>query len=89
MADSCVYLPKNGSKTFIELKKRYGHEKAAHIFNIVSRSKFKEAFKDSIQLDSEGIPTFNSILNNELVRRYLTDSTIIESENKLQPHISY
>ena len=87
MADSCVYLPKNGSKTFIELKKRYGHEKAAHIFNIVSRSKFKEAFKDSIQLDSEGIPTFNSILNNELVRRYLTDSTIIESENKLQPHI--
>lgn len=85
--NSCVYLPKKGRKTFIELKNRYGYEKSAHIYNIVSRERFINEFKDSLEFDKDGMPTFESIMNNKLVRDYLTEETIIDSENKVQPHV--
>ena len=85
--NSCVYLPKKGRKTFIELKNRYGYEKSAHIYNIVSRERFINEFKDSLEFDKDGMPTFESIINNKLVRDYLTEKTIIDSENKVQPHV--
>ena len=61
---SCVYIPKKGRKTFIELKNRYGYEKSAHIYNIVSRERFINEFRDSLKLDKEGIPTFDSIIKS-------------------------
>lgn len=87
MAKSCVYMPKHGKNTFLEMKKRYGYEKSAHIFNIISRKKFINEFKDSLVLDKDGIPTFDSIMKNKLVRDYFTEKTIIEAENKIQPHV--
>ena len=85
--NSCVYLPKKGRKTFIELKIRYGYEKSAHIYNIVSRERFINEFRDSLEFDKDVMPTFESIMNNKLVRDYLTEKTIIDSENKVQPHV--
>lgn len=87
MGNSCVYLPKRGKKTFVELKNRYGYEKSAHIYNIVSRQRFIDEFRDSLVLDEDGIPTFESLMKNALVRGYLTERTIIEAENKRQPHL--
>ena len=84
---SCVYIPKKGRKTFIELKNRYGYEKSAHIYNIVSRERFINEFRDSLKFDEDGVPTFDSIINNKLVREYLTEKEIIDSENKVQPHV--
>ena len=84
---SCVYIPKKGRKTFIELKNRYGYEKSAHIYNIVSRERFINEFRDSLKFDKDGVPTFDSIINNKLVREYLTEKEIIDSENKVQPHV--
>lgn len=87
MGKSCVYLPKKGRKTFIELKSRYGYEKSAHIYNIVSRERFINEFKDSLVLEEDGMPTFDSLMKNELVRKYLSEEVILEAENKRQPHL--
>lgn len=87
MGKSCVFIPKKGKKTFLELKSRYGYEKSAHIYNIVSRDRFINKFKDSLVLDEEGMPTYDSLMKNSLVRKYLTEQTIIDAENKKQPHL--
>lgn len=63
MANSCVWIPNKGQKTFLQLKSDFGHSAAAEIFNRVRDSQFKEHFKDSIKLDEDGIPTYNSIVN--------------------------
>lgn len=87
MRNNCVFIPKKGKKTFLELKSRYGYEKSAHIYNIVSRDKFINKFKDSLVLDEDGMPTYDSLMKNNLVRNYLTEQTIIDAENKKQPHL--
>ena len=88
MAESCVFLPKKGRKEFSELKQRFGHVKAAQIFNAVTSKQFIEDYQSSLKLTEEGIPTLNSILQNELVRHFLGDDAIVNAENKKQPHLA-
>lgn len=88
MAESCVFLPKKGRKEFSELKKRFGHAKAAQIFNAVTSKQFIEDYQSSLKLTEEGVPTLNSILQNELVRHFLGDDAIVNAENKKQPHLA-
>lgn len=86
MAKSCVYIPNKGKNTFIKLKNNFGYEKAAVVFNKVTGSEFLNKFEDSLILDNEGIPTYQSIVNNPLVRKYIGEQSILDSINKEMPH---
>lgn len=84
MGKSCVYMPKKGAETYLQLKKKFGREIAANIFNRVITDEFIEDFGDSLTLDSEGVPTFYSLMALPIIRNYIGKDTIIESLNKEQ-----
>lgn len=84
MSESCVLIPKRGAETFKTLKDQFGRYKAAVVFNNVQSKEFAEVYKDSFTYDSEGIPTYNSIINNPAIQEYLGIDTIIEALNKNQ-----
>lgn len=86
MAKSCVWMPNKGKDTFIKLKSNFGYDKAATIFNKVTGSDFLDRYEDSLTLDGEGIPTYQSIIKNPSVREYLGEQTILDSLNKEMPH---
>lgn len=67
MAKPCVYAPPKGTKTFYKLKKMFGYDMAWKIYGIAVNSKFKEDYKDSLRLDSEGVPSFDSLMENESI----------------------
>lgn len=79
MSKSCVYLPNKGRETFIKLKKNFGYDIAAVVFNKVTGSDFLDMFKDSLTLDSEGVPTYQSIMRNPLVEEYIGKEIIAKS----------
>lgn len=67
MAKSCVYAPKKGVKTFYKLEKEFGYDLAWKIYGTAINSKFKNAYKDTLSLDTEGIPSFESLMQNEII----------------------
>lgn len=86
MAKNCVYIPNKGKDTFIKLKSNFGYKKAATVFNKVTGNEFLDKFSDSLTLDSEGVPTYQSIMKNPLVRKYIGEQSILDSMNKGMPH---
>lgn len=86
MSNSCVFRPKRGAKTFDRLKESLGREKAAVIFNNMNNSSFVSKYKDSLTFDSEGVPTFESIMSNSAVQSYLSKADVLKTLNKNMPH---
>ena len=86
MSNSCVFRPKRGAKTFDRLKESLGREKAAVIFNNMNNSSFVSKYKDSLTFDSEGVPTFESIMSNPAVQSYLSKADVLKTLNKNMPH---
>ncbi len=84
MGRSCLYIPKKGIDTFRQLKKNFGHKTAAKVFNRVVSRNFIEEYGDSLTLDSEGIPTYSSLMNLPIVRNYIGEETILNALNKDQ-----
>lgn len=88
MAKSCVFIPKNKQKRelFLKLKADLGYETAAKVFNKTTGSDFINKFKDSLTF-SEGVPTYESIMSNRLVKDFIGKTTMLKSYNKKQPHL--
>lgn len=82
MGKSCLYIPKKGVDTFRQLKKNFGYQTAAKVFNRVLSRDFMEDYEDSLTLDSEGIPTYSSIMSLPIVRNYIGEETILEALNR-------
>lgn len=78
MSKGCVYLPAKGRNTFIKLKKNFGYETAAMIYNKVTGNEFLDMFADTLTLDSEGVPTYQSIIKNPLVTKYVGKERVLE-----------
>lgn len=76
MSKACTYTPRKGVKTFYSLKKEFGYDLAWQLYGIAVNSKFKEDYKDSLRLDSEGVPSFDSIISNEHVVKFLGNKLI-------------
>ena len=81
MGKSCVYLPEKGQEVFLKLKQQFGYKDAAFIFNKVRGVDFQEIYKDTLTLTSEGIPTFESIINNPSVIAYLGNNSMLNTMN--------
>ena len=84
MSKTCVYIPNKGAETFVKLKKNFGYESAATIFNKVTGSDFLDMYKDSLTLDSEGVPTYQSIITNPSVEQYLGAERISEAAGQAE-----
>lgn len=68
---SCVYVPKKGAKQFMALRNTFGYARAKDIFLRAIHPNFLNDYKDTLTLDSEGVPTLESILNNPFMREYI------------------
>lgn len=71
MSKSCVYAPKKGLKTFYSLQKEFGYDLAWKIYGIAVNPKFQSDYKESLSLDTEGIPSFDSLMNNDFIIKTL------------------
>lgn len=87
MGNNCVWMPKKGKETFLKLKENFGYNKAAVIFNKVNSQQFLRNYDDSIILDEEGVPTYESIISNPSVRQYITEKELLRAANKDMPHV--
>ena len=84
MSKSCVLFPKKGANLFKRLKQNFGHKNAAVLYNNLFNSKFQNANKDTLIFDSEGIPTYNSVMNTKAVQEYLGAEAIVNAYKKDQ-----
>lgn len=84
MGNSCLYIPKKGTDTFRQFKKNFGYVIAAKVFNRVVTEDFIEQFGDSLTLDSEGIPTYSSLITLPIVKNYIGEESILKALNKNQ-----
>lgn len=84
MDDSCSILPKRGTKTYSKLWEDLGREDASLIFNAVTNPEYIN--KHNLKVDREGIPTYNSIMNDTNVKNYLGDKAL-DSLNKTELHL--
>lgn len=82
MGRSCVFIPEKGKETFFKLKENFGHEIAASVFNRIITDKFIEDYENSLTLDSEGVPSYSSIIKLPIVRNYIGEQNILASLNR-------
>ena len=77
MKGSCLLVPRKGTKLFSELKDTFGHNTASIIFNRVVTEKFINDFEDSLTLDSEGIPTYSSVVQLPIIKDYVGEQNVL------------
>lgn len=83
----CTFIPKKGKATFQKLKTNFGRRKAAITYNKATSDQFKQDFKDSLILDDEGVPTYESLIQLPIVRNFIGEEAILDSEHKDFPHV--
>lgn len=69
MSKACVYAPKRGLDTFYKLRKEFGYDKAWELYGIAINKKFLNDYRDSLSLDAEGVPSFDSLIHNDYIMR--------------------
>lgn len=71
MAKACVFAPKKGTELFYKLKQLYGYEKAWDIYGIAISSRFQKDNKSTLSLNEEGVPSFESLMNNSYIKEFI------------------
>lgn len=84
MARSCVFVPRRGKDLYNKLKENFDRNTAAVVYNKTTTPYFINRFKDSLILDDEGIPSYNSIIELPIVRKYIGEDNILQSVQKEQ-----
>lgn len=87
MSKSCRIVPEKGAETFIKLRKQVGYKQAKEIFNRITHPSFVNRFGTSLTFDSEGVPTYESLMKLPIIRNYIGMQTMLDSLNKDQPHL--
>lgn len=86
MANACRLTPTKGKKLHSELKRHFGYTKATDVFLRVIGDEFISRFKNTLALDEEGVPTYESVMANPLVKDYLGTEVIAQGlEKDFQP----
>ena len=86
-ATYCTYTPQKGKHLFSNLKQNFGYSLAKEVFNRVTNGDFINDFKESLVVDNEGIPTYDSIMNLNIVVDYIGDANIMTSLSKKFPAV--
>jgi len=80
--NQCTYIPSKGKDLFRELKKEFGYQSARGIFLRAINPEFIRDYKGTLSLDTEGIPTFKSLMNNSFMKEFIGSTRIAESLNR-------
>ena len=75
----CTFVPSKGKNLFKELRKQYGYQLARSIFLRAINPQFISDYKNTLSLDAEGVPTYESLMSNSFMRSFIGDKRMIES----------
>lgn len=75
----CTFIPSKGQDLFKGLKKQFGYETARRVFYIALNPNFIKDNGKTLSLDAEGIPTLDSLLSNNYIKKFIGDVRMIQS----------
>lgn len=78
----CTFIPSKGKTLFKELKKQFGYQTARSIFLRAINPQFISDYKNTLSLDAEGVPTYESLMTNSFMKGFIGDKRMIDSLNK-------
>lgn len=82
MAKSCVYVPRKGKDTFLKLRKSFDYNMSKDIFLRAINPKFLEDYKGKLELDADGIPTYESLMKNPYMKKHIGERRISSAIEK-------
>lgn len=89
---SCSYIPRNKRgeelKGFQTYRKELGYETAAKVFTQVLSPTFQQDYEDKLELDSQGVPTYQSAITVPYVKNLIGNSKLIQAEQKNFPYVT-
>lgn len=78
----CTYIPSKGSTLFKELKKQFGYQTARSIFLRAINPQFISDYTNTLSLDAEGVPTYESLMANPFMKSFIGDKRMAEGLNR-------
>lgn len=81
----CTFIPSKGKDLFWNLKKQFGYGMARSIFLRAINPEFISDYKNTLSLDAEGVPTYDSLMSNTFIIEFIGDTRMIEGLNKMYP----
>lgn len=78
----CVYVPSRGKDLFKQLKKQFGYDGARGIFLRALDPKFISDYRGSLTLDTEGVPTYDSLMVNPFMKKFIGEKRMIDGLSK-------
>ena len=89
MAQSCTYIPRNKKgeelKGFQDYKSALGYKTAAKVFTQVISPDFQNDFRKDLSFDSQGVPTYNSVIKIPYIKKLIGNSKLIEVDQRKFP----
>lgn len=83
---SCVFVPSKGAKLFKTLRKNFGYNIARKVFLTSIHPKFQDKYKKKLDLDSEGVPSYESLIKIPFIKQTIGGTLIHKSlQNKFKP----
>ena len=74
----CTFIPSRGKTLFKELRKQFGYSTARSVFLKALNPEFIGNYKDTLSLDAEGIPTYESLMQNKFIQSYVGEKRMSE-----------
>ena len=78
----CTFIPSKGKDLFGKLKKQFGYQTARSIFLRAINPQFISDYKNTLSLNAEGVPTYDSLMKNQFMKDFIGEKRMIESLNK-------
>lgn len=91
MALSCSYIPRNKKgeelKGFQTYRKELGYQMATKVFTQVLSPSFQRENKGRLELDSQGIPTYQSAIQVPHIKNLIGNTRLINTDQKRFPYV--
>lgn len=84
---SCIITPSIGQETFNKLRKEFGYPTAKEVFLIGLDPTFQKDHKGTLRLDSEGVPSYESLVKNQYIQEVIGSTKLEQSLQKRYPEV--
>lgn len=85
---ACTLVPKVGANLMKKLRQQYPYDVAAKVFLQATNPKFISDYSQTLKLDQEGIPTFESVMKNKYIKSIITQDEKLNSLNNLYEQVT-
>lgn len=85
MDTACTYIPSKGKTLHKQLRNKYGYELGTQVFLTGIHPQFIKDYGTSLTLDSEGVPTYESLMAVPYIKNFIGKPAIRQSLNKKYP----